>query len=289
MRSEQQMIHMILNVAQADERIRAVGMNGSRTNPNAPKDPFQDYDIVYLVTDMHSFINDLNWLDVFGERMMMQTPEDMSMFLAELGGKYSYLMLFEDGNRIDLILAPIEERDNYYHEDKLTEILLDKDYNPPNIPSPTDEDYWVQTPSAEYFADCCNEFWWVSTYVAKVLWRREILYAQDHLNRVRTMLIKMLEWRVGIEMNFFVSIGKSGKYLERYLSEDDWEMLFLTYARGCYEGVWKALFMMTELFEKSAEFVANTLYFEYPYEESQNIMGYLKHIRNLPSDASEIY
>lgn len=40
MRSEQEMFDLILNTARDDERIRAVYMNGSRTNPNAPKDIF---------------------------------------------------------------------------------------------------------------------------------------------------------------------------------------------------------------------------------------------------------
>ncbi|QQK81499.1 aminoglycoside 6-adenylyltransferase [Salicibibacter cibi] len=289
MRSEKQMMQMILNVAQGDERIRAVGMNGSRANPDAPRDPFQDYDIVYLVTDVHSFLNDPSWIDVFGERIMMQTPEDMAMFPAELGGRYSYLMLFEDGNRIDLILVPIEEKDSYCTEDKLTIILLDKDNNLPNIPPPTDEGYWVNRPSAEFFANCCNEFWWVTTYVAKGLWRREILYAHEHLNIVRTMLIKMLEWRVGLETNFSVSIGKSGKYLERFLTEEDWQALLLTYADGRYEGIWEALFTMEEIFQKNAKIVADAFHFECPHEEAQHVIRYLKHVRNLPSNTSEIY
>ena len=160
----------------------------------------------------------------------MQSPEDMAMFPTELSERYPYLMLFEDGNRIDLTLTRIEEKVKYYFEDKLTVILLDKDNSLPNIPPQTDEEYWVKRPSAEYFADCCNEFWWVSTYVAKGLWRKEILYAHEQLNIVRTMLIKMLEWRVGIETNFSVSIGKSGKYLEGFLTEKDWQTLLLTYA-----------------------------------------------------------
>ena len=51
MRSEEDMMHLILQVAKDDERVRAVYLNGSRTNPNAPKDCFQDYDVVYVVTD----------------------------------------------------------------------------------------------------------------------------------------------------------------------------------------------------------------------------------------------
>lgn len=55
MRSEQEIMDLVLKVAKEDDRVRAVGMNGSRTNPNVPKDPFRDYDIAYLVTDMQSF------------------------------------------------------------------------------------------------------------------------------------------------------------------------------------------------------------------------------------------
>ena len=41
MRSEKEMYELILRIAREDERIRAVYMNGSRTNSNAPKDIFQ--------------------------------------------------------------------------------------------------------------------------------------------------------------------------------------------------------------------------------------------------------
>lgn len=45
MRTEKEMYDLILNIANNDERIRAVYLNGSRTNPNVPKDIFQDYDV----------------------------------------------------------------------------------------------------------------------------------------------------------------------------------------------------------------------------------------------------
>lgn len=41
MRTEKEMQELILNIAKQDERIRAVYMNGSRTNPNVPKDIFR--------------------------------------------------------------------------------------------------------------------------------------------------------------------------------------------------------------------------------------------------------
>ncbi|MFJ7828314.1 aminoglycoside 6-adenylyltransferase [Psychrobacillus sp. NPDC096623] len=290
MRSSKQMMELILTYAENDERIRAVGLNGSRANPNAPKDVFQDFDIVYLVSDMKSFIEDREWIDVFGKRIIMQTPEEMSMFPQTLGGRFSYLMLFTDGNRLNLTLVPSEEADKYCKEDKLTVILLDKDDCLPEVASPTDEDYWVKRPSAEYFADCCNEFWWVTTYVAKGLWRSEIPYAHEHLNTIlRPMLIQMLEWKVGIEQDYSVSIGKSGKYLEKYLSEKEWQELLSTFASGSYEDVWSGLFAMVKLFRATAEFVADRFEFYYSSEEYEKVTTYLMHIKNLSPTATEIY
>lgn len=56
LRTEKEMYDLILEIAQKDDRIRAVYMKGSRTNENAPKDIFQDFDIVYVVTETASFI-----------------------------------------------------------------------------------------------------------------------------------------------------------------------------------------------------------------------------------------
>ncbi|MFE3572879.1 aminoglycoside 6-adenylyltransferase [Lysinibacillus sp. NPDC059133] len=275
MRSEKEMMELILRVAEKDERVRAVAMNGSRTNSNVPKDTFRDYDIVYLVSDLQSFLINPNWVNVFGKRIIMQTPEDMAMFPPELGGRFTYLMLFEDGNRIDLMLIPSEEKDIYCSEDRLTVILLDKDGNMPKLSEPTDKDYWVKKPSAEFFADCCNEFWWVSTYVAKGLWRQEILYAYDHLNSVREMLLIMLEWKVGIETNFSLSVGKNSKYLKSYLDNEIWERLMKTYPNGDYEQVWNSLFETIDLFEQVAIEVASILEYQYPFEDAKKVKQYL--------------
>lgn len=109
MRTEQEIFDLVLGFAKNDERVRAVGMEGSRMNKNVSRDIFQDYDMSYIVTDMDSFISDKHWIDVFGERIILQTPEAMSLFPPELGNWFSYLMLFADGTRIDLLLIPIAE------------------------------------------------------------------------------------------------------------------------------------------------------------------------------------
>ena len=110
MRTEREMTALILGVAERDSRVRAVFMNGSRANPNAPRDIFQDYDIVYVVEETASFRAQPGWVDVFGERLVMQTPDEMDHAAGQptdLARCYGYLMQFADGNRIDLRLMTL--------------------------------------------------------------------------------------------------------------------------------------------------------------------------------------
>ena len=65
MRTETEMIDLILQTAET-LKVEAVALSGSRTNDQAPKDDFQDYDIVYLVDNLENLISDLSWLDQFG-------------------------------------------------------------------------------------------------------------------------------------------------------------------------------------------------------------------------------
>jgi len=49
MRSEQEMMDLILSTAKEDDRIRAVYLSSSRVDQNAPQDKYSDFDSVYIV------------------------------------------------------------------------------------------------------------------------------------------------------------------------------------------------------------------------------------------------
>ena len=61
MRTEPEMLDLILQTAKALQ-VNAVAMSGSRTNPKAPKDEFQDYDVVYMVENLDGLVADRAWL-----------------------------------------------------------------------------------------------------------------------------------------------------------------------------------------------------------------------------------
>lgn len=51
MKTQDEIQSKILNIAQTDDRIRAVILNGSRANAKVTPDVYQDYDIVFIVKD----------------------------------------------------------------------------------------------------------------------------------------------------------------------------------------------------------------------------------------------
>lgn len=290
MRTEQEMFDLIINIAKQDKRIYAVYMNGSRTNQNAIKDIFQDYDIVYVVEETKSFRENKSWIDVFGERLYMQYPEDNGSYQNDVDNCYGWLIQFADGNRLDLHVCTLNYVLKEIHKDRLCKILLDKDNLLPTISEPTDEDYWVKRPTEKQFKDTCNEFWWCLNNVAKGLWREETPYAMDMINRViRPQLIRILGWKIGVITDFTVSIGKSGKYMYRWLEKEEWETFLKTYSTAIVKDVWEAVFIMCSLFDDKAKELANNMDFRYDETEASNSLKFLKDAWLLPKTANKIY
>jgi aminoglycoside 6-adenylyltransferase len=288
-RTEKEMLDLILNYANTDDNVRAVIMNGSRVNPNITKDPFQDYDIVYLVHEVAGYKGNRAFVDYFGEIMILQTPEDMVDPPPDNDGHYSFLMQFLDGTRIDLSLYTIGHTQKIA-DDSLSLVLLDKDHLIPSLPPPNDSNYLPQKPTAKSFGDCCNEFWWVSTYVGKGLWRDELTYAKYMLDVVvREELMKMLTWYFGIKTGFKKSAGKEGKCIKESVDPEIWNHLESTYADSQPEHIWDSLFEMGALFRELAHHVAKEFNFTYPEQDDENVTRYLHHIRELPQDAETIY
>ena len=264
MRTETEMFDVILQTAKVLQ-VDAVAMSGSRTNPKAPKDELQDYDVVYIVEDLDGLIADLSWLDQFGKRIIEQE--------VTLGHRRLYLMFFEDGNRIDLTLCPKEYIQEWVDSEVGFRVLKDEkglfEAYQPNA-----KRYWIAPPSEEEFAASCNEFWWVSTYVVKGIRRNQLIYATDHLYGIcQQELLKVLAWQV-VSARGTVDIGKNYKYLFQYLPAEQEKEFSNLLDLSSLEKVTQSLFSTMKLFNCEAQKLAKKMGFAYNHIEAKKMTVY---------------
>lgn len=264
MRTEAEMLDVILKTAETLQ-VEAVAMSGSRTNQKTSKDEFQDYDVVYVVENLDELITDLSWLDRFGKRIIEQE--------VTLGHRRLYLMLFEDGNRIDLTLCPKDRIQEWVDSEAGFTVLEDPNgLFEPYSPSP--QRFWTNPASAIDFENACNEFWWVSAYVVKGICRNQIIYAIDHLYGIcQQEFLKILAWQVASARGK-VDIGKNYKYLFQYLPAEKEKEFSNLLDFSSIEKLSQFLLATMQLFHREAQRLAQKLGFDYDKEVAEKMIQY---------------
>ena len=264
MRTETEMLNRILQTGKTLQ-VKAVAMSGSRTCPNVPKDEFQDYDVVYIVDDLDNLTSDLSWLAYFGKRIIEQE--------VSLGNRRLYLMLFEDGNRIDLTLCPKEYIQEWVDSESGFAVLED----PENLFEayfPNLERYWITSATETDFEKACNEFWWVSAYVVKGICRKQVIYATDHLYGIcQQELLKVLAWQVARDKGT-VDVGKNYKYLFNYLPTEKEKEFSNLLDFSSIEKLTQSLFATMKLFHQEAQTLAQKMGFDYDKEVAEKMIEY---------------
>ncbi len=264
MRTETEMMDLILQIAESLQ-VEAVALSGSRTNPRSPKDDFQDYDVLYIVENLEDLISDSSWLDQFGKRIIEQgvTP----------GHRRLYLMLFEDGNRIDLTLCPKEHMKEWVDSEAGFKVLKD-DKGLFEAYQPNLNRYWTCPPTEEEFAASCNEFWWVSAYVVKAIRRNQLIYATDHLYGIcQQELLKVLAWQVTSDRGA-IDIGKNYKYLFHYLPAEKEKEFSALLNLSSLEKVSQSLFATMNVFDREAQSLAQKMGFAYDLKVAEKMLAY---------------
>ena len=266
MRTDQEILELILETAKKLQ-VDAVALSGSRTDTKAPKDEFQDYDLVYVVDNLDNLTRDISWLDQFGKRIIEQE--------VNLGHRRLYLILFEDGNRIDLTLCPKDHINEWVDSEAGFTVLVDeKDLFESYSPSP--QRFWISPASKTDFEKSCNEFWWVSAYVVKGICRNQVIYATDHLYGIcQQELLKILAWQVASDRGV-VDIGKNYKYLFNYLPIEKEKEFSALLDFSSLDKITQSLFATMQLFHQEAQSLAQKMGFKYEKEVADKMMRYAK-------------
>ncbi|MBW9169901.1 aminoglycoside 6-adenylyltransferase [Clostridium estertheticum] len=281
MRSEEEVLKQILEFASNEEKVRAVILNGSRLNINAPKDIMQDYDVVFFIKGIEDISYKTNqiWIKQFGKLAILQQNNFDD-------GSYIFLMQFKDGLRIDLCFKAIEKINVVVGEDSLSKILLDKDDLIDKIPEPNDSIYFVRKPTEKEWDSLINNLWWIQTYVAKGIWRDELPYVK-YMYDVIFMdgIRKLLSWHIGSQYDWQVNVGKCGKWFNRFMKKGLYDEFISIYSGIDYYDIWIKLFKAEELIRTSGMELSNMLGYKYPMEYDINVSEFIRKIRALPNEA----
>lgn len=281
MRSEEEVLSQLLGYAESDPRVKVVLLNGSRVNPNVPKDILRDYDVIFGVTETLSFVQNQDWISSFGELMILQQND----IIEDTEEWPIFLMLFTDGVRVDLSFRKIEQI--IEPTDSLTKILLDKDNQMGILEPPNDRSYFTIKPSQQQYAKLLNNIWWCSTNVAKGLWRGELPYAKYMLDVVvRDAVVTLLSWYIGMNNDWNINTGKAGRWLQNQLPVDIWTAYVNTYAGSDIELNWDALLEMCKLSSRIGQAVAYELGYEYPHSEDRKVTEYIAQLRRRNANGS---
>lgn len=287
---ESDVLHTIIHWAAERDAVRAVLLTSTRAVPNASVDLLSDYDVILIVQDIHPFFDDRSWLNDFGEVLVVYWD---SIYPDPVFGieKSANVTQYASGLKIDFTLWPVTlfqqivaapalpaELDAGYR------VLLDKDHRTVGMLQSTGKAYIPTMPTPTAYQTLINDFLSDAPYVAKCLWRDELLPAKWCLDydMKHIYLRQMLEWRVEVEENWSVPVGNLGKGLKKHLPPEIWTALEQTYAGSRIADNWKALANTMALFRQIAVEVGDHLGYTYPHDLHQRVSTYVNQIKRLP-------
>ncbi|HKH10700.1 MAG TPA: aminoglycoside 6-adenylyltransferase [Rubrobacter sp.] len=269
--------------------IRAMLLTSTRANPSAPVDALSDYDVVLVVEDIHPLFTDRSWLEDFGEVLVAYWdpvyPEH-DHGIEQTGNVTQYA----DGLKIDFRLWPIVLARRIAQSPVLLAdldvgyaVLLDKDGLFDEMRPPRYGAYVPARPDEETYLTHVNDFISDAPYVAKCLWRDELLPAKWCLEQdmKHTYLRPMLEWRMECDHGWSAPAGNLGKGLKKHLPPEIWRELEGTYAGAGIAENWEALFRTMALFRRVATDVGDDLGYAYPLDLDRRVTAYVRTIKDL--------
>lgn len=283
-------ITKVVQWASAHDSIRAVLLTSTRAVPNAHVDILSDYDVILILSEIRPFVADRTWLSDFGDVLVVywDPVHPDSVFGIEQCGNVTQ---YADGLKIDFTLWPVALFAQIVAASKLPaeldagyQVLLDKDELTATMQPPSFRGYIPTPPTRTAYDIWVNDFLTDAPYVAKCLWRNELMPAKWCLDydMKHVYLRQMLEWLVGVDSNWTVSIGSLGKGLRRHLPSALWEAVEACYAAADLADNWVALDKTLAVFRQVAIEVGAGLGYTYPHELHDRVVAYTNQIKQLP-------
>jgi aminoglycoside 6-adenylyltransferase len=287
---EQDRLHQLVAWGQARDLVRAMVLTSTRAIPGVAVDILSDYDVIVYVREVLPFYECRDWLAVFGEVLALyHDPLETRDGFQSAG----FVVQFVGGLKIDFTILAVEALTKIVQEQTLPaeydagyRVLLDKDHLAQGLPTPTYQAYIPKPPSQERFNEVIDSFFLDATYVARYLWRQEVLAARAILEQYMKLenLLPILWWLVEIDQGWKVKPGLYGRGLRKWLRPDLWQKLAATCPNAEPDEIWRALDKTLDLMHTVGSEVGMHFGYAYPEEQEQKTREYNAGIQSLEKE-----
>ena len=286
-RTEAEIIDRVLQIAAADEGVRAV----VRTDLLPVRAYLRSFNFAFIVNDVEGYGGDV-FRDRLGERILLFRAD--RNYPEMFPNAKAHLMVFRDGVTIvinamdrDAFLAKYgasREREDVWIGQTYQK-LLDKDGMLP-MANRLDESQtlFAERPSEAAFLGACDEFWWVMKTLAEYTLREELPAAMYYLNiSVRGPLNRLLRWYLYLRSGRPVDMGILDGNLEALLGDALFQMYRATYPDADYGHIWDAFDAAAGLWRRVGSAIAEHCGFEYPRKTEEDMLAFIRNLKHSPA------
>ncbi|WP_461215886.1 aminoglycoside 6-adenylyltransferase [Lacticaseibacillus sp. GG6-2] len=222
-------IDKIIERAEKDLNILAIGTEGSGNDPNQTPDEWTDLDVT-LFAAKPAQVDAMGWVNALGTPKLVQHLYDMHLFGPATGAWQSWLTRYQGTRRIDWKIAPSADEAAYLAGDHLNAIIW-RQGKGRVTPRKTDAaSHFLPVPTQADYESVLNEFFWVAGNVVKGLSRNNLLYANEQVNaHLRPQILKLFAYRQTLEQDGHFDPGVKFKNVWNKLMSSERNQLAATY------------------------------------------------------------
>jgi aminoglycoside 6-adenylyltransferase len=266
----------IIAWASARPDIRAVLVVGSRARSEPPPDPYGDLDLMIYTTDWREYIQNTDWLALFGLVWVV--------IQADIGeGRPELLVLYAGGYKLDFAFDRASKLDEIARLEALPEVLdrgcrvlVDKDGATARFPPVPARLPPIPPPTPDEFTGMVNTFWYGAVYVAKQIKRNNLWTVKYRDWTMKQQLLAMLEWHARAAHGWDYDTWYEGKLITRWADPETLAELDQCFGHFDAGDSRRALLATMALFRRIAVETARRLGYAYPAALDEQVTQYVR-------------
>lgn len=266
----------IVEWARAEANVLALVMTGSRARADGHVDEFSDFDLELIANSPEELVRDDAWLRGFG-RVLVYLPTIIK------GPRHeTRLVFYEGGCKVDFSLCGVErirEMADTGALDDLYErgyrVLIDKQGTTTNLPAPTGAFPIKPLPGQAEFSALVEEFWFEAAHIPRYLLRDELWVVKFRDWTMKTLVLRMLEWRAVARNQQPVDVWHIGVHMKEWADADTWAEIHGVFSAYDARSSWDGLLATTRLFRRLAMETATAAGLVYPAAVDDAVWQYV--------------